>query len=501
MLQEIQFGLPIFVISLFSILTILFDAITKSNKQVVYSIALVGLILTGLSAAYTLTLPYIDFNNTNPEELTITFGSLTFGGYAAIFDIIFVTGAILTLFVSRNYLRREFEEYSEYYSLMIFAVNGMLLIAHSANLLMLFVGIELMSISFYVLAGFIRNKIGAVEAALKYFLLGAFATGFLVYGMAMIYGATGSFDLSTINQAILLGEVQTTYFAIGIGLLLVGLGFKVSAFPFHQWAPDVYSGAPTVVTAFMSTAGKAAAFAGFMVVSYNLMPFNFDFSSVAESETINSLKIIIAKSRDIIAYLAAATMIIGNITALMQSNVKRMLAYSSVAHAGYILMGIVSGNESGSTGIIFYSAAYMFMQVGSFIIVSVIERGMDKNLEISDYAGLHKKNPYMAALMAIFMFSLAGIPPFAGFPGKYLLFISAIETGYTWLTIVAVIATIISMYFYIGLIIQMYFKDNEENIPLADTKGAIITLAISTLAVLFLGIFPQYLIEYTKILF
>lgn len=496
---EIQYGLPVFLISVFSVLIILIDAISGKNKQIVFVSSIIALLATAGAAGYTLMLDYTVFNFTSPDYLPITSGALSFGGFSAAFDILFALAGVMTIVSSRYYLRREFKDYDEYYSLMIFAINGMILISHANSMLMMFIGIEMMSISFYVLAGFIRNKINAVEASLKYFLLGSFATGFLIYGMAMIYGATGSIDFETIRYSVENGLVQNTYFTIGLALFMIGLAFKISAVPFHQWAPDVYTGAPTVVTAFMSTAGKAAAFAAFLIFAQNLI--NVQFASSAVGDAIDSVKSTVSSARNVLAWIAALTMLLGNITALVQPNVKRMLAYSSVAHAGYILMGIVGGNQIGYSGVLFYSAAYMFMQIGAFIVVSVIERDLDKNMNISDYAGLHKKNPFTAALMAIFMFSLAGLPPFAGFPGKYMLFISTVEAGYTWLTIVAVVATIISMYFYIGLVLQMYFKDIEANIPEADTRGSAFTLALATVGVLALGIFPQFLIDFAKTLF
>ncbi|MFC2130277.1 NADH-quinone oxidoreductase subunit N [Bacteroidota bacterium] len=487
MLSEIQLGSSLILISYFAISIVVVDALFQKNKNIGFVYALTGLIITAIASGLTLyDAPGIVLP-TNTEDL-LSKGMIIFGGYSAFFDILFCLGGILTILASKNYLVKEYKEYTEYYSLIIFAIAGMMLIGHANNLLVLFIGIELMSIPFYILAGFIRTNEKSVEASLKYFLLGAFSTGFLLYGIAMIYGATGSMDLTIISQQIINGIDSPVILAIGIGLIIIGLSFKVAAFPFHQWAPDVYHGSPTVVTAFMSTTGKAAALLAFIVIARALLPAALD-SVEAGYDT--------ATLQNIIAVISAATMLIGNITALVQKNVKRMLAYSSVAHAGYLLMGIVANSQLGWSGIAFYSTAYLFMQIGAFIIVGIIEKN-NTNLNIEDYAGLSKTHPVMAALMALFMFSLAGIPPMAGFFGKYYLFAAAVKSGFTWLTIVAVIATIISMYYYISLVIQMYFKDQTEKVIETKTGLAAISLAVSGIAILLFGIFPSLLDNITN---
>ncbi len=495
MWNDIYMASPVFLSASLAIVIILVDAFSGKNKSLTFYFALLSLIAIGASAVLT-----INMHDEPLPEGGFTNGFIAYGGISSVFDLIFVLAGILTLFASAPYFRKEYEERKEFYSLILFAVSGMTVIAHANDMLTLFIGIEIMSITFYIMAGFTRNKITSVESALKYFLLGSFATGFLIYGTAMIYGATGgllSFD--AIAYKLKVGDIDFLYMKIGFALFTVGLGFKVAAFPFHQWAPDVYQGAPTVVTGFMSTAGKAAALAAFVLVAKSMLPVVFNPAVI--SENVINVADFSDDARMIIAIMAALTMLVGNISAVVQKNVKRMLAYSSIAHAGYLLMGIAANNENGWSGIVFYSAAYMFMQIGAFVIVGILERN-DERIELTDYTGLSKTNPVIAALMAIFMFSLAGIPPFAGFPGKYILFISAIEAGFTWLTIVAVISTIISIYFYIGLIVFMYFKDGEmtirEKLP---TGTAAITLGISAVFVVLLGIFPSYLIDLVKGLF
>lgn len=494
MTNEIVYGMPLLLIMGLSVVALLVDAFTGKNKVIAYYFSLISLLAVAVSAAMTITPDVASENIATPLSGT----SMVFGGYAAFFDIIFCVAGILTIMASRPYMQREFDEYKEYYSLILFAVVGMMLISHANSLLMIFIGIELMSIVFYILSGFIRTRITAVESALKYFLLGSFATGFLLYGIAMLYGATGTIVHPEIYQSILSGNADMTYVKIGFALILIGLAFKTAAFPFHQWAPDVYHGAPTVSTAFMSTAGKAAALIAFIIVAKSLIPSNVAIDSISEA----SIKMteFSDTARMIIAVISGLTMLVGNITALVQKNVKRMLAYSSVAHAGYLLMGIVGNNENGWSGIMFYATAYMFMQIGSFVIVGVIEKNNER-MNVSDYAGLRKNHPWLAALMAIFMFSLAGIPPFAGFPGKYMLFISAVESGYTWLTVIAVISTVISMYFYIGLVLQMYFRESENEFTVTDISSAKISLAISVIFVFVLGILPNSLINLAKQLF
>jgi NADH-quinone oxidoreductase subunit N len=483
--------MPIIAISFFAVFSIVFDAVFK-NKNFSFYFALFGFVVVIIAAAQNLATPVSkDLQIMQPAEL-ITHNMITFGGFAAYMDMLFALGGLLTLFASRQYIKREYKELNEFYSLLIISVSGMMLIAHANNLLIVFIGIEIMSISFYVLAGYFRTSLKSVEAALKYFLLGAFATGFLIYGMALIYGSTGSLDLSLISSKLFAGQFDNTYLLIGIGLMLVGLSFKVAAFPFHQWAPDVYHGAPTVISGFMSSAGKAAALVAFIVI----------LKAVLSNEASNELLIKNSETiRNIIAYIAAATMLIGNLTALVQKNIKRMLAYSSVAHAGYLLMGIVANTALGWTGIIFYVTAYLFMQLGAFVVLSILERDDQSNLQISDYNGLHKSHPVLAAMMAVFMLSLAGIPPFAGFFGKYYLFIAAINSGYLWLTIVAVVATIISMYYYINVILAMYFRDNDGAELDGECGTARITLFITVACLIIFGVFPFLITDLTKTFF
>jgi NADH-quinone oxidoreductase subunit N len=473
MVQDLLFTAPFTFLSVMAIIAMVLDALIVNSSRITFIFSAITLLISGILGISTFGLHGIGFN-----------GMVTGGGFAAYFDILFSIGGLLTILTSRQYLQRENIEHDEFYSLVLFAVAGMMLIAHSNHLLILFIGIEVMSVSFYILSGYMRNNAKSVESSLKYFLLGAFATGFLVYGIALIYGSTGSMDYNQIALNINNNALNfPALLPVGIALIVIGLSFKAAAFPFHQWAPDVYQGAPTIVTAFMSTAGKAAAFAAFIPIVTVLMP-------AAP-----------VKLQMIFAVMSAATMLIGNISALAQSNIKRMLAFSSVAHAGYIMMGLVSGSQYGYGGIVFYLTAYMFMQIGSFIIVAILERNGEKNLELSDYAGLSKRHPVLAAFMAIFMLSLAGIPPFAGFFGKYFLFTAAIDAGFLWLTLVGVLSSIISVYFYIGLIVKMYFTEPEGQREDNEVGMSGLSLIITIAGVIVLGILPSGILSIASNLF
>ncbi len=466
MVQDLIQAAPLSILSFLAVICIVVDALTPRSERLTYVFAAFS-----MGAALLFAMGTMGYSGTAFSAM------IRVGGYSSFFDILFCTGGILTLLAGRPYILREDVEHDEFYSLILFAVAGMSVIAHANNLLITFIGIEIMSVAFYVLAGYFRTNERSIEASLKYFLLGAFATGFLVFGMSLCYGATGSLEYAAMHNAVTTNHLNfPTLLAVGTALIIIGLGFKIAAFPFHQWVPDVYEGSPTVVTAFMSTAGKAASLCA-------LIPIVRAIVGTGDWHVAQ-----------ILAVVSAATMLVGNISAVVQTNIKRMLAYSSVAHAGYLLIGFVANNERGMSGILFYATAYLFMQLGSFVIVSMLEHKAGNGLQLSDFAGLSKRHPVLAALMALFMFSLAGIPPMAGFFGKYYLFVAAIESGYTWLTIVAVISSMISVYFYIGLVVFMYFKDSPEDMETSDTSGtAGLTLLVCTVFVLAIGLFPSLL--------
>jgi NADH-quinone oxidoreductase subunit N len=331
-----------------------------------------------------------------------------------------------------------------------------------------------MSLSLYVLAGFFRARIESGEASMKYFLLGAFASGFFIYGVALIYGATGSTNLERIGAAVTAGAGRDPLLVIGFGLLLVGFGFKISSVPFHMWASDVYEGAPTPVTAFIATGSKAAAFAALLRVL---------LSAVRAGPPVDWTMLVWV--------LAVLSMTLGNVVAIAQQNLKRMLAYSSIAHAGYILVGAIANNETGHTGIIFYLLSYIFMNVGAFGIVALLAKSEKEYVAISDYRGLAYHRPVAAIAMAIFMFSLSGIPPTAGFLAKFYVFNGAVQAGYIWLVILGVINSMISLYYYLGIVVVMFMQEPEGEKPAIAPMPAVgLALAIAVFGTLNLGLFP-----------
>jgi NADH-quinone oxidoreductase subunit N len=401
-------------------------------------------------------------------------GTVSFGGLASYAIVLFSLGGGAIVVLGNGYLDREEFRVREFHALIVLAILGMALMASARDFLVLFVGLELMSLSFYVLAGLFRTRETSNEAALKYFLLGAFATGFYVYGVALIYGATGSITFSVVRDTASSVHGQPMFW-LGSVFVLTTFLFKIAAVPFHMWAPDVYEGSPTVVSAFLSALGKAAALIALVVLA------SFVFEGAVD------------KLRPLLAIIACATMIVGNLAALAQKRIKRMLAYSSVAHAGYALVGLAALNPQGHGAILFYALVYMVMQVGAFGVVAELER-KGEGLNIEDYAGLSTRRPLMAVVMAIFLFSLTGIPPFGGFFGKYYLFAAAVRADMTWLAIVGVLGSLLSVYYYLGVVLTMYFREGDREIPLPSKPGIIVLSCIAA-ATLALGLFPGTVID------
>ena len=459
---------PISIVSLAALLVLIVDVLWERAESASFWVGVVGLVAAMTSALY----------NLGQSGLAYA-GMVTTGGYANFCAAVFSLSGLLSMFLSESYVRKRGIKHGEFYVLLLLSVVGMMLMAAAADLVVVFLGLELMSICFYILAGSTRGSMVSNESALKYFLLGAFATGFLLYGIALLYGST-----STTNIAVIVGQAAARSddlgFLIGAALLLVGLVFKIAAVPFHMWVPDVYEGAPTTVTGFMSTGGKAAAFSAFLLMFAPNMVRN------------------IPEVRDVLAIISALSMVVGNIMAITQNNIKRMLAYSSIAHAGYILTGLVSANSYGSNGVLFYLLAYTLMNVGAFGVLSLLESKDGDRTSFDDYLGLATTKPLHAGLMALFMLSLTGIPPFAGFFGKYYVFAGAIEAGYTWLAIVGVLTSVVSAYYYLRLVVLMYFKDGIGALEADTSKLGIATLVLSALALVAIGIYPSVILEITE---
>lgn len=427
-------------------------------------LALIGVAITGI-VIYTMSWSY---GETFFAEGTPMFLS---DNYSAIFKVIFILNLILSILISIRYIQREKANYGEYYSLMLFATAGMMLMASARDFIILYLGLELMALSTYILAGIKRHDIKSNEAAIKYFLLGAFSSALLLYGISFLYGLTKTTDLYQIALILKEREVSLSLL-LSMVLIIVAFSFKIAAAPFHMWAPDVYEGAPTSITAFMSVGPKAAAFAVIGRVFYNA------FSNLQTDWTA------------ILIGISILTMAMGNIAALVQTNIKRMLAYSSIAHAGYMLIGVITGTNEGLNAMAVYLLIYAFMNIGAFSIVIILKKGD----ELKDYEGLSKKHPFIAAIMLIFMFSLTGIPPTAGFIGKFNLFKAAINTGYTWLVVIAVIFSAISAYYYLRVVMNMYMKEIKEEAEIEPSLSLNTAIAITAFMVILLGIMPSLII-------
>jgi NADH-quinone oxidoreductase subunit N len=392
--------------------------------------------------------------------------------YALFFDLVICYAAALVVMLSMDYLGRTGGESGEYYGLVLFATTGMMLMVSAGDLIVVFLSLELMSLSLYVLAGLFKTRLASGEASLKYFLLGAFASSFLLYGIALIYGATGSTSLDRIAASPAAKNADPLVLA-GLGLMLVGFGFKISSVPFHMWAPDVYQGAPTTITSFIATGSKAAAFAALIrVLVVALRGAQADWSALLWG-------------------IAVLTMTVGNVVALAQSNLKRMLAYSSIAHVGYMLMGLVAGGAPGAGAILFYLLAYTFTTVGAFGAIGLCARAGEEAVEVGDYAGLARRHPVLALTLTLFMLSLVGIPPLAGFVAKFYLFGSAVRAGYLWLTVIAVLNSAIAAYYYLRVIIYMYMREPEgEGLSVAPSLAGGLALTIALVGLVLLGLMP-----------
>lgn len=399
----------------------------------------------------------------------------TIDDYGTFFKVIFLAVLALVTLVSLSYADREDIGSGEYYSLLMFGVLGMMIMTSSHHFITIFIGLEVMSLSIYVLCGLLKGNARSAEASLKYFLLGAFATGFLLYGIALIYGSTGIVDVLELKKYILAKQpMAATMFVVGIGFLIAGFGFKIASVPFHMWTPDVYQGAPTSITAYMATGVKAAAFGALIRVFYTaFIPFLPGWS-------------------EIMWFIAVLSMCVGNITALAQRDIKRMLAYSSIAHAGYILIAFTTGDRELASSMLYYLMAYTFMNIGAFTAVIMLGRKGEENTDLDSYAGVGARHPFIALCMSIFLLSLAGIPPLAGFIGKFYVLSAAVKAQYYWLAVIGVLNSVVAAFYYLRVMMYMYFRE-----PIRDT-GAIdkapqygLVMLVCVWALLHMGVFPK----------
>src|SRR5215212_1972456 len=399
--------------------------------------------------------------------------------FSIFFKLLFLVTIALIVLLSDGYLAMTRYSAWEYYSLLAFALCGMMFMASGVSLATIYIGLELMSLSSYILAGYFKNEQKSTEAAMKYFVLGALSSAILLYGISLIYGVTGTLNLGDIARSM---STLVTNDALMFGIMMLGAGlcFKIAAAPFHVWTPDVYEGAPTPITAFLSTASKAAAFAIFARIFYvGMYHFRLDWQYV-------------------LAAIAALSMILGNFAAITQDNVKRMLAYSSIGHAGYVLLGILSVSEMGLYGVLVYSVVYIFATLGIWATVLMLEKHEYAGESVNDFDGLHRRAPFWAFAMVVFLLSLGGIPPTAGFIGKYFLFYAAVGAGFGWLAIIAVLMSAVSMFFYFRLVMAMYLKEGRESVV---TGGGALKLvaAIALVVTLLFGVLPSPLIDQAKI--
>jgi len=463
--------LPLTVLSAWACALLLVDLFLK-NKGVTALLAALGLAL-----ALGLTLSQIGYSATQFSAGGVV--DVVVDGFSTFINALLLISGLLSVAVAYDYLKRTGIERGEYYSLMLFSIAGMMLMAQASNLIIVFLALELLSIPLYVLAAFARPRIESEEAGLKYFLLGAFSAGFVVYGIALVFGATGSTSLQGIVTAA--SGANPLLLAVGAALILVGIAFKVAAVPFHMWTPDVYHGAPSAVTAFMASGAKIAGFAALLRV------FVLAFPTAAADLT------------PILAVISALTMIVGNLLAISQTNIKRLLAYSSIAHAGYILMAFVPYGQAGvvATSVasgLFYLVSYAISNFGAWAVVIALEGKEGKGLEISDYAGLGRKHPALAAAMAVFMLSLTGIPPTLGFVGKFYLFRAAIEGQFYLLAVIGVVTSLISAYYYLRVVVTMYMREGEPETTSEPWLN--LTWSVSAILTVIVSLFPAPLFSW-----
>ncbi len=467
--------LAVIVTALVAILVDIF----VDDKRVVGYVSLIGLLGAGAVCFLLLNGPAAAM-----QDMVVS------DGYSLVLNLVFIAAAVLSVLIALSYLNQKDLQRGEYYTLLLFSTTGMMLMGAATDLIIIFLGLEIMSIALYVLAAFNRRQISSGEAGMKYFVLGAFASAFFLYGAALLYGATGFTNLQAIGDWFSpeRGNLGDPIALVGLGLLLIGFAFKVAAVPFQWWTPDVYHGAPTSVTAFMSVGAKTAGFAALiriLMVSFDQV-FTLDWQIA-------------------LAGLAVLTMTGGNIAALAQKDVKRMLAYSSIAHAGYILVGVVPGTMAGVNGVLFYLMAYAFMNIGAFAVIAVLERRDAIGTALEDYVGLASREPFLALAMALFMFSLTGIPPFVGFWGKLYVFRAAVEADLSWLAVAGVINSAISAFYYVGVVVQMYMRSPDEAAEAVETPvihltgPARVTLAIAAIVTIVLGVWPTPLVDLTSL--
>jgi NADH-quinone oxidoreductase subunit N len=502
--QTGQLIMPEAIMTVFACAALVLEPmLPRKQKHVIAWLSLAGVCFALISLGIT----YFSLGGGSITPRTGFFNMIVIDNYALIFKLIFLVGAALSILLSIKYLEVEGEQRGEYYALILFSVIGMMFMASGIDLITLFISLELMAISVYILVGYFRKDRRSNEASMKYFLLGAFSSGVLLYGISLIYGLTGSTNLEVIAEALPKIAAVTTensriidvryLLLMSMILMAAGMFFKVAAVPFHMWAPDAYEGAPTSITAFMSVAVKAASFAMFgRLFLFGIPELR---SNIAGDPAANIAAL--PGWAVLLGVVSAITIVWGNLGALTQQNTKRLLAYSSISHAGYTMLGLVAGNQTGYTGFVIYLFIYTVMNLGIFgCIIALRRRGITGD-RMEDLNGLMQKAPWLTVMMTIFLLSLGGIPPTAGFIGKLWLFMGLIETGNPWLVrlaILAVLMSAVSLYYYIRFVRAMYIEPESETPPLRLAYSLQFALGIAAIFVLLIGIFPQRIIGLTQ---
>ena len=457
---------PIIIVVLSAIAAMLAEAIRRPGERMYIA----GFGLIGLTGAAIASI--VLWNGD-----AVSFGVVRADNFALFINIVLCIIGVLTMIFSNDVVEREELPAGEYYALTLFAISGMMLMAAATDLLVVFLALEVLSLSVYVLTGIRRSSVIGAEGAFKYFLMGAFSSAFFLYGIALAFLFAGSTRLDVIGNAMA-GSAPPVVAIIAVGLLAVGLCFKISAVPFHMWAPDAYEGAPTIVTAFMSTGVKAAALAAFVRVFLSTL-------EPLESQWIPTLSAI-----------SALTMIVGSVLGLLQNNIKRMLAYSSIAHAGYMLLGIVAANSTGKAAVLFYLLAYAVANLGALGIVALLGTAEHPHDQLRDFAGLSRTHPGLAALMTVFLLSLGGFPPTAGFIGKWYIFEAAVQEGHYTLAILGVLSSVVAVFFYLRIVVMMYMTD-DAGAPVrpAISMPSMTALGLAVAATFYLGVLPTRVID------
>ena len=460
--------IPIVIVVLSAIAAMLAEAFRQPGERM----PIAGLGLIGLAGAALASVFLWDSD-------ARSFGVVRSDNFALFVNLILCVVGILTMLFSDDVVEREGIPPGEYYALTLFAISGMMLMASATDLLVIFLALEILSLAVYVLTGIRRVSAAGAEGAFKYFLLGAFSSAFFLYGIAFAFAASGSTRLEQIGVTLSAqGTGSPSPMALlAVGLLAIGFAFKVSAVPFHMWTPDAYEGAPTIVTAFMSTGVKAAAFAAFVRVF------------LAPLEPLKGQWI------PVLSFIAAATMILGTVVGVVQTNIKRMLAYSSIAHAGYLLLGIVATTATGKAAVLFYLLSYAVTNLGALGIVALLGTPQNPHDELRDFAGLWRSRPTLAGLMTVFLLSLGGFPPTAGFIGKWYIFSAAVERGYYTLAIIGVLTSVVSVFFYLRIVVMMYMTEGADAVRPRVPAAAVAGLALATIAVFYLGVLPTKILD------